>query len=149
MLIAIFAPLLVPMDPNKINPGNRLAPIGTEGHVLGTDQLGRDMLSRLIWGSRITIIAGLGAALLAMVVGVFMGVVSGMNGHRIDNAMMRLIDIMMAFPAILLAILIVAFLGPGLKNAMLAVAIVNIPFYARLTRSVTLSLKEKEFIEAS
>jgi peptide/nickel transport system permease protein len=107
------------------------------------------MLSRLIWGSQISLLAGVGAAALAMVCGVTIGVVSGMNGKRLDNALMRSIDVVMAFPAILLAILIVAFLGPGIENAMLAVAIVNIPFYARITRSVTLSVKEKEFIQAS
>lgn len=149
ILIALLAPLLSQLDPNQINPGNRLASIGAEGHPLGTDHLGRDMLSRLIWGSQITIIAGFLAALLAMVIGVTMGLIAGMKGSNWDNIVMRLVDIMMAFPAILLAILIVAFLGPGIKNAMIAVAIVNIPFYARLTRSVTLSLKETEFIEAS
>src|SRR5690625_1985439 len=149
VFLAIFAPFIVPMDPDQINPVNRLAPIGTEGHILGTDQLGRDMLSRLIWGSRITIIAGLGAATLAMVVGVVLGVTSGISESKVDNLLMRIVDVLMAFPAILLAILIVAFLGPGLKNAMLAVAIVNIPFYARLTMSVTLTLMEQDLIEAS
>jgi peptide/nickel transport system permease protein len=148
-IVAIFAPWLAPLDPDEIDPASRLAPIGTDAHPLGTDHLGRDMLSRLIWGSQISLLAGVGAAALAMVCGVTIGVTSGMNGKRLDNALMRSIDVVMAFPAILLAILIVAFLGPGIENAMLAVAIVNIPFYARITRSVTLSVKEKEFIQAS
>lgn len=87
--------------------------------------------------------------MMAMLIGVTIGVTSAMNNSWIDNILMRFIDVLMAFPAILLAILIVAFLGPGIENAMLAVAIVNIPFYARLSRSVTLSLRGKEFIEAS
>lgn len=149
LILAIFSPLLSPMDPDQINPVQRLSPVGTEGHILGTDHLGRDMLSRLIWGSRITIVAGIGAAMMAMLIGVTIGVTSAMNSSWIDNILMRFIDVLMAFPAILLAILIVAFLGPGIENAMLAVAIVNIPFYARLSRSVTLSLRGKEFIEAS
>lgn len=149
LILAIFSPLLSPMDPDQIDPAQRLSPVGTEGHILGTDHLGRDMLSRLIWGSRITIVAGIGAAMMAMLIGVTIGVTSAMNSSWIDNILMRFIDVLMAFPAILLAILIVAFLGPGIENAMLAVAIVNIPFYARLSRSVTLSLRGKEFIEAS
>lgn len=149
VLIAIFAPLLAPMDPIAIDPAHRLQRIGTQGHPLGTDHLGRDILSRLIFGSRITILTGVGAALLAMLTGVTIGLFSAMSTQKMDNAIMRFIDILMAFPAILLAILIVAFLGPGIQNAMLAVAIVNVPFYARLTRSVTLSAREKEYIEAS
>ncbi len=149
LLVALFAPYIVPMDPDQINPATRLEPIGSEGHPLGSDHLGRDMLSRLIWGSRLTILAGVGAAGMAMLAGVSVGLISGTGSSGVDNILMRFIDVLMAFPAILLAILIVAFLGPGIQNAMLAVAIVNVPFYARLTRSVTLSIKEKEFIEAS
>ena len=149
IIIAILAPLLAPHDPDRIDPVNRLASVSTEGYPLGTDHLGRDLLSRLIYGSRITILAGAGAALLAMILGVTVGIFAAMGSQRVDNLVMRIIDVLMAFPAILLAILIVAFLGPGIRNAMLAVAIVNIPFYARLTRSVTLSTKEKEYIEAS
>jgi peptide/nickel transport system permease protein len=149
IIIAIFAPWLAPYDPDTIDPAKRLAPMGTANHLLGTDHLGRDMLSRLIWGSQISLLAGVGAAALAMVIGVAIGVISALNGKRIDNLIMRLIDILMAFPAILLAILIVAFLGPGIGNAMIAVAIVNVPFYARITRSVTLAVKEKEYIQAS
>ncbi len=149
ILTALLAPILAPQDPIAINPANRLQRIGAKDHPLGTDQLGRDILSRLIYGSRVTILSGVGAALLAMITGVSIGIFSAMSSQKIDNFMMRFIDILMAFPAILLAILIVAFLGPGIQNAMLAVAIVNVPFYARLTRSVTLSTKEKEYIEAS
>jgi peptide/nickel transport system permease protein len=147
--VAVFAPWLAPYDPDAIDPAKRLAPIGTENYILGTDHLGRDMLSRLIWGSQISLLAGIGAATLAMIVGVAIGVLTGMNGRWLDNTLMRMIDVLMAFPAILLAILIVAFLGPGIENAMIAVAIVNVPFYARITRSVTLAIKEKEFIQAS
>jgi peptide/nickel transport system permease protein len=149
VLVALIAPLLSPDDPNAIIPKNRLAPIGTAGHFLGTDHLGRDLLSRLIWGSRISLEAGIGAAAIAMLLGVTIGIAAGMNGKLLDNVLMRVIDILLSFPAILLAILVVAFMGPSLKNAMFAVALVNIPFYARLTRSVTLSVKQKEYIEAS
>jgi peptide/nickel transport system permease protein len=148
-IIALLAPFIAPYNPDAIDPAQRLAPIGSPDHILGTDHLGRDMLSRLIWGSQITLLAGVGAALLSMIPGVAIGIISGMNGKWVDNALMRSIDVLMAFPAILLAILIIAFLGPGIENAMIAVAIVNIPFYSRITRSVTLSIKEKEFIQAS
>lgn len=149
ILIAILAPFLAPYDPDFIDPAKRLAPIGAEGHILGTDHLGRDMLSRLLFGAQISLLAGVGAAVLSMIPGVTIGIIAGMHGKWMDNFLMRNIDVLMAFPAILLAILVVAVLGPGIENAMIAVAIVNIPFYARITRSVTLSIKEKEYIHAS
>ncbi len=121
----------------------------SEGHLLGTDQLGRDLLSRLLWGTQLSLAVGFAAALIAALIGSAIGIIAGYFGGRIDNVFMRGIDILMAFPYILLALAIVAALGPGLLNALVAVAAVNIPFFARNIRGVTVSLAQREFVEAA
>jgi peptide/nickel transport system permease protein len=148
-LVSVLAPVLAPRDPIKTNLAQRLVPIGTPGYLLGADELGRDILSRLIWGGRISLLIGFSAVMVAMMLGVMIGLLAGYFGGWVDSLIMRLIDILMAFPAILLAITIVASLGPGLRNAMLAVAIVGIPYYARIVRGNVLSLREQEFIQAA
>ena len=148
-LVSILAPVLAPHDPIETNLAQRLVPIGTPGYLLGADELGRDILSRLIWGGRISLLIGFSAVMVAMMLGVMVGLLAGYFGGWVDTLVMRLIDILMAFPAILLAITIVASLGPGLRNAMLAVAIVGIPYYARIVRGNVLSLREQEFIQAA
>lgn len=147
--ISLLAPLLAPHDPIETNLGLRLAPPGTPGYLLGADDLGRDILSRLIWGGRISLLIGFSAVMVAMIFGVIIGLVSGYFGGWLDSLIMRLVDILMAFPAILLAITIVASLGPGLRNSMLAVSIVGIPFYVRIVRGSVLSLREQEFSHAA
>jgi peptide/nickel transport system permease protein len=148
-VISLLAPVLAPHDPIETNLSQRLAPIGTPGYLLGADELGRDILSRLIWGGRISLVVGFGAVMVAMLLGVIVGLLSGYFGSWVDSLFMRLIDILMAFPAILLAITIVASLGPGLRNAMLAVAIVGVPYYARIVRGSVLSLREHEYVQAA
>jgi peptide/nickel transport system permease protein len=148
-LLSLLAPLLAPHDPIETNLSQRLVPPGTPGYLLGADDLGRDILSRLIWGGRISLLIGFSAVLAAMVAGVLIGLVAGYFGGRLDALIMRLVDILMAFPALLLAITIVASLGPGLRNSMLAVSIVGIPFYVRIVRSSVLSLREQEFSHAA
>ena len=149
VLIALLAPVLPLLPPNITEPSNRLMPPLSEGHLLGTDQLGRDILSRLIWGTGLSLAVGFAATLVATVIGSAIGLVAAMYGKWVDTVLMRLIDILMAFPYLLLALAIVAALGPGLLNALLAIAIVNIPFFARAVRGSTLSLVEREFIEAA
>jgi peptide/nickel transport system permease protein len=149
VIISILAPILAPQDPLKINLGQRLAPPGTPGYPLGADDLGRDVLSRLIWGGRVSMLVGFGAVVVAMAIGVVVGLLGGYFGSWVDVSIMRLIDVLMAFPAILLAIAIVASLGPGLGNAMLAISIVGIPYYARIVRGSVLSLREQEFVYAA
>ncbi len=148
-LASVLAPVLAPRDPVQTHLEHRLVPPGTPGYPLGADDLGRDILSRLLWGGRISLLVGFGAVLAAMSVGVLVGLLAGYFGGWLDSLVMRLIDILMAFPAILLAIAIVASLGPGLRNAMLAVAIVGIPYYARIVRGSVLSLREQEFVHAA
>ena len=147
IIVAIFTPLLAPFDPIKVDLFNRYqAPSGT--HWLGTDELGRDILSRLIYGSRISIQVGVIAVGIALIIGTFLGAVSGYFGKWIDMIVMRIIDILMAFPSILLAIALVAVMGKGLTNTMIAVGIVGIPQFARIVRSSVLSVKETEYVEA-
>ena len=148
-LTAILAPLLPLPDPNATSPAERLQPVLSEGHLLGTDQLGRDMLSRLIWGSRVSMAVGFAATIVAALIGSAIGLVAGYAGGRTDNLVMRGIDMLMAFPYILLALAIVAVLGPGLMNALYAIAVVNIPFFARNVRGVTLALARAEFVDAA
>ena len=148
LVVALAAPLIAPHDPNKMDLPNRLLPIGTPGNLLGTDQGGRDILSRLIYGGRISVAIGVGAVLFALVFGVLIGLFSGFYGGFVDTLSNYGLNILMAFPYILLAISIIAALGPGLTNAMIAIAIVGIPYYARIVRGSVLSLREQEFVQA-
>lgn len=148
LLVAIFAPYIAPYEPNEQNILFRYQAPSAK-HWLGTDEMGRDILSRIIYGSRISLQVGLISISLALLVGVILGLMAGYYGGFIDMLVMRLMDIMLAFPAILLAIAIVAILGPQLQNAMIAIAIINIPRFARVIRSSTLSIKESEYIKAA
>ena len=149
VLLALLAPLLAPYDPAKDrNLRARLQPPSIE-HPMGTDELGRDMLIRVWHGSRISLRVGVVAVGLALVAGTLLGLVAGFFGGWVDTLVSWLIDIMLAFPSILLAIAIVAVIGPGIENAMLAVGVVQIPVFARLARSMVLSLKEQEFVAAA
>ncbi len=147
--LSIAAPLLPLPNPNAIDLPNRLAPLGTPGHPLGTDEFGRDLLSRLIWGGRVSITVGLIAVALALSLGAGIGLLAGFFRGPLDTLLMRVIDVMMAFPYILLAIAVLATLGPGLMNTMLALGIAGTPYYARLVRGSVLAVREKEFIEAA
>ncbi len=148
-LIALAAPILPLADPDVTAPVDRLMPVFSAGHPLGTDHLGRDILSRLIWGTRVSLAVGLSATFIAAFFGSLLGLVAGYAGGRTDSLVMRGIDMVMAFPYILLALAIVAVLGPGLINALYAIALVNIPFFARNIRGITLGLSRREFVDAA
>jgi peptide/nickel transport system permease protein len=148
LLIAVAAPLLAPADPLVQDLYNRLSP-PSYSHLFGTDDFGRDLLSRVIYGARISLRIGTVAVTIALVVGSFVGLVAGYWGGFLDQVLMRAMDLMLAFPSILLAIGIVAVLGPGLENAMLAVGIVAIPQYARLVRASVLTIREQEYVAAA
>jgi peptide/nickel transport system permease protein len=145
---AIFAPLLSPDDPLRQDPLHLFANPSPQ-HWMGTDDLGRDILSRVIWGARASLYVGIVAVSIAVVCGVSLGLIAGYYGHWIDSVIARLLDIVFAFPTILLALGIVGMLGPSLTNAMIAIGIVNTPVYARLARATTLATKRREFVEAA
>ncbi|HUG35622.1 MAG TPA: ABC transporter permease [Candidatus Limnocylindrales bacterium] len=147
--LAVLAPVLPLADPDAVDTANRLKAPGSPGHALGTDEFGRDLVSRLVWGARVSLLAGFGTAGLALLVGGALGILGGYYTGWIEIVIMRGTDILMAFPYILLAIAIVAGLGPGLRNAMIAIAIVGFPFYTRLVRGIVLTLREREFVEAA
>ncbi len=148
-LIALGAPLLPLADPDHTELTARLLSPLSSGHWLGTDQLGRDILARLIFGTRLSLLVALAGVAVAASVGSCLGLLAGYYGGRVDSALMRTIDVLMAFPYLLLALAIVAMLGPGLENATLAIAIVNIPFFARTVRGQTLALKREIFVDAA
>ena len=147
--LAILTPILPLAPPDVTNTANRFQPVLSEGAWLGTDHLGRDLLSRLMWGTRLSVAVGFAAALIAATLGAGIGIIAGFYGGRTDNIIMRGIDMLMAFPYILLALAIVAALGPGLMNALIAVAAVNIPFFARNIRGITVGIAHKEFVDAA
>ncbi|MFG1497592.1 dipeptide/oligopeptide/nickel ABC transporter permease/ATP-binding protein [Saccharospirillum sp. HFRX-1] len=147
--LVLVTPWLPLADPDITELANRLQPPFSDGHFLGTDQLGRDLLSRLLWGTRVSLAVGIAATLVAAFFGSLIGLVAGYFGGRIDGSLMRGIDMLMAFPYILLALAIVAALGPGLMNALYAIAIVNIPFFARNVRGVVVTLRNREFVDAA
>ncbi|RDD60662.1 dipeptide/oligopeptide/nickel ABC transporter permease/ATP-binding protein [Ferruginivarius sediminum] len=148
-VLALMTPLLPLADPNATDLAARLKRPFTDGHLLGTDQLGRDMLSRILWGARVSIAVGAVATIVAATIGSLIGIVAGFYGRWLDNTLMRGVDMLMAFPYMLLALAIVAALGPGLLNALFAIAIVNIPFFARSVRGVTISLVRLEYVDAA
>jgi len=162
VLIAIFAPLVAPYDPELVligiedverreKPCIHLlgCPADRPEHIMGIDGNFRDQFSRVIYGTRVSLFIGLSTIGIAVIVGAAIGAVSGYSGGWIDNVIMRFMDVILAFPSFLLAIAIITVLGPGLQNALYAIAIVNIPVFARLVRSSVLSLKELEFVSAS
>ncbi|HEY9571180.1 nickel transporter permease [Metalysinibacillus jejuensis] len=146
--LAIFGPLLAPQGINEQMLANKLQPPSAE-HWFGTDDLGRDVYSRVILGARISLLVGFLSVIASAIVGSFLGIMAGYYGRWIDTIISRLFDILLAFPSILLAIAIVAVLGPSLQNALIAIAIINVPNFGRLIRSRVLSIKEEEYITAA
>lgn len=143
-----LAPLLAPYDPTATTPGGRLAPPGP-AHPLGTDQLRRDVLSRMLYGGRIPLVVALVSTALSLGVGTGLGWVAGFSGGRVDRALSLVMDALYSFPALILAIAIVAMLGPGVANMVGAIAFVYIPAYFRVARGQVLVLREQEFVEAA
>jgi peptide/nickel transport system permease protein len=148
VITAIFAPQLAPVAPDFQNLRGRLQPPSAE-HPLGTDEFGRSMLSRIIYGARVSLLTGLLPVLVAATLGTLIGLLAGFYRGWLDSLFMRLMDILLAFPSLLLALAIVGALGPGLTNAVIAVAIVSIPEYARIVRSIALGTREEEFVQAA
>lgn len=148
VIIAILAPFIAPEGINEQKLAERLS-APSSAHWLGTDDFGRDILSRIIYGTRISLWIGFVSVLGSIIVGSILGIVAGYYGRWIDMVISRMFDIMLAFPSILLAIAIVTILGPSLQNALIAVAIINVPNFGRLIRSKVLSIKQEEYIVAA
>ena len=149
VLMAVFAPLIAPNDPYKASILKRLMPVGSQGYPLGTDELGRDMVSRLIYGARLSLVMGISPVINALLIGAFLGIVAGFMGGWINTAIMRTIDVFYAFPSVLLAVAISGALGAGIFNAMVALTIVFIPPIARVSESVTTQVRNLDFVEAA
>ncbi len=149
ILMAVFANVLAPQDPYQGMALRRLRPPGTEGFPLGTDELGRDMLSRLIYGSRISLFMGVTPVFLALLLGAAIGVIAGYVGGWTNTVLMRTIDVFFAFPSVLLAIAISGAMGAGIANGVLALTLVFIPPIARVAESVTTGVRSRDFVEAA
>lgn len=148
LLSALLAPWLAPYDPLKQELVRRREPPSTE-HLLGMDEVGRDLLSRVIFGARTSLQVGVGSVSFAIMIGALLGALSGYLGGWVENVVMRIMDILLAFPSLLLAIAIVSILGPGLMNMLYAIAVVSIPVYGRIVRASVLSVKEQDYILAA
>ncbi|MGG4452132.1 ABC transporter permease [Brevibacillus porteri] len=147
-LTAVLAPVLAPHDPTQMFQDHRME--GSSGEfLLGTDQFGRDLLSRIIYGARVSLVVGLSAVLVSVVFGTLFGLIAGYFGRWIDGFIMRCMDVLFAFPEILLALAIVAALGPGTFNTIMAIGIVNIPIFTRTVRGAVLSIKNLEYVESA
>ena len=163
ILVAVFAPLIAPFEPNDVLVGEqegvvRRAPpcvhifgCDTElpQHILGTDGNTRDQFSRIVFGSRVSLTLGFFTVTIALVVGSLLGAIAGYTGGWLDNIIMRIMDVVLGFPSLLLAIAIVSVFGPGLRNALIAIAVVSIPAYARVMRAQVLAIKESDFVSAA
>lgn len=147
-LMALFSPLLAPSDPNEMHLSSVHLKPGEDGHIFGTDEFGRDLLSRIIYGSRISIIVAVGGTIVGGIIGILLGLISGFKGGIIDSIIMRLMDGMFAFPFVLLAIVLMTVLGNGLKNVILAIGIANVPRYARIVRGQVHVVKNEEYCNA-
>jgi len=145
---AAGAPLLAPSDPLEHRLGERLAG-PSRIHLLGTDGYGRDVLSRILWGGRVSLLVGFGSVMLAFALGVPVGILAGFAGGRTDAWLMRVVDVFMSFPTLILGLVFVAVLGPGVEKLIAAIAVAVSPQFARLARGPTLAIREREFVEAA
>jgi peptide/nickel transport system permease protein len=148
-LMAVLAPLIAPMDPYAGRTIRRLRPIGTEGFPLGTDELGRDMLSRLIYGARYSLMMGVTPVVMAFGIGSLIGIVAGYVGGATNTIMMRTIDVFYAFPSVLLAVALSGALGAGIQNALVSLTVVFIPPIARVAEAVTTQVRNRDYVEAA
>ena len=149
VLAALFAPWLAPADPYKASMIRRLLPIGSAGHLLGSDELGRDMLTRLMYGGRLSLLMGVLPVLFAFVIGTSIGVIAGYVGGWVNMAIMRAFDVFYAFPSVLLAVAIAGALGPGMSNSLIALTLVFVPQVVRVAESVTTQVRQLDYVDAA
>lgn len=148
LLAGVVGPLLLPYDPFQMNTAKRLLP-PSAAHLLGTDHFGRDIFTRILYGSRTTLFVGAVSTSFSVTLGLILGTVAGYRSGILDSLIMRTMDVMLSFPLVLLAIIIIAILGPGLRNVIIAVGISQVPLFARLSRSLALSVRHQEFVQAA
>ena len=149
VLIALFAPLIAPYDPTAMDTANRFAPPGSPGHILGTDEFGRDVLSRIIYGSRVSLLVATVAVGLATTIGGGTGLLVGFIGGRLDTYMMRVVDVLFAIPALMLALGVVGLLGPSARSVTIALGVAYSPLFARIIRSAAVGTRSQGYIEAA
>ena len=148
VFLAIFAPLISPYDPNVTDMSNMFAAPGQAGHLFSTDSYGRDLLSRIIYGARISIFIAIGGTIVGAIIGVLLGLVAGFFGGAVDSIIMRIMDGMMAFPFILLALILMTILGQGTQNVIIAIGVANVPNFARVVRGQVHVVKNEEYCNA-
>lgn len=149
VFVAVFAPLLTPYDPNMMDTVNSFLPPGSPGHIFGTDNFGRDLFSRVIYGSRVSLIVGVASIAIGGTIGTVLGLIAAFYGGKIDNVIMRIMDGLFAFPFVLLSIALMTVLGNGLHNIIVAVSVVNIPGFTRIARGAALTVKELDYVDAA
>ena len=147
VLLALLAPVIAPFDPTEQNILEKLRGPSIE-HWLGTDSFGRDTLSRVLYGARISLVIGIVSTIAAMVIGTAIGMLAGWHGGRFDTVTMQAMDVLLAFPSLILGLILVAMLGPSMTNIIIAIALTSIPPFARIARAPTIAVKEREFVEA-
>lgn len=147
ILVAVFAPFITSYDPNEVKISERLQKPSLE-HPFGTDKFGRDVFTRIVYGTRYSLLMPAIAVLITLIIGTSVGIIAGFHGGKIDEVLMRCVDVLISFPNLILTLAILGMLGPGLFNAMIAISIAGWGGYARIIRGMTLSIKEKEFVEA-
>ncbi len=148
-ILAVGAPVIAPHDPASVSLGDRLLPPLSPGHLLGTDALGQDVLSRVIYGARVSLVVGFAAVAISGTLGVLLGVLAGYRGRWLDDLVMRVAEIQLAFPTIILYVAVMAVLGPGLEKIIAVIGVVSWVQYARVERAMTLSIKQLEYVEAA
>jgi len=148
IMLAIFGPILYPYSPFDINQYDMLSPPSLE-HLAGTDQFGRDLLSRILWGARVSLYVGFLTVIIAALIGITLGLISGFYRSKVDEFIMRMTDIMLSFPLIFLALMIIAWLGPSTENLIIALGVFYIPQFTRLTRASVLSASERDYVQAA
>lgn len=149
VIIAVFAPLLAPFDPYAINPAEAFIKPGVDGHIFGTDNIGRDLFSRVLYGARVSLLVAFGGTVVAGIIGIILGLIAGYFGGIVDSVIMRVMDGMLAFPYILLAIILMTVLGSGIFNVILAIGIGNVPSFARVVRGEVHIIKNEEYCNAA
>jgi peptide/nickel transport system permease protein len=149
VLIAIFAPWIAPYDPNAMNTALRFAPPGTPGHILGTDEFGRDILSRILYGARVSLVVAFAAVTIALMVGGVLGVLAGFSGGAPDTVVMRFMDVLFAIPTLMVALGIVGILGSSAVSVIVALGVAYTPLFARITRGAVVGVRSHAYIEAA